>query len=89
VHQAQGLTVDRALLLGSTSLYREAGYVGLSRARDRTDLILTERTDDLACPDDDIDRPRPPAAPAEPALDALHRALQRSKAQRSAHDLAR
>ena len=43
VHQAQGLTVDRALLLGSTGLYREAGYVGLSRARDRTDLILCER----------------------------------------------
>jgi ATP-dependent exoDNAse (exonuclease V) alpha subunit len=33
VHQTQGLTVDRALLLGSTSLYREAGYVGLSRGR--------------------------------------------------------
>lgn len=33
VHKAQGATVDRALLLGSDQLYREAGYVGMSRAR--------------------------------------------------------
>lgn len=33
VHQAEGLTVDQALLLGTSGLYREAGYVGLSRAR--------------------------------------------------------
>jgi conjugative relaxase-like TrwC/TraI family protein len=87
VHQAQGLTLDRALLLGSTGLYREAGYVGLSRARDRTDLILSEQADDLAH-SDDIDRP-PPAAAAEPALEAINRALARSRAQRTAHDIAR
>jgi ATP-dependent exoDNAse (exonuclease V) alpha subunit len=89
VHQAQGLTVDRALLLGSTSLYREAGYVGLSRARDRTDLILAQRTDDFAYTDDDVDRPRPPPTPAEPALDAINRVLERSRGQHTAHDLSR
>jgi hypothetical protein len=38
IHKAQGVTVDRAFLLGSERLTREAGYVGLSRARTRTDL---------------------------------------------------
>ncbi|MGH9077087.1 MAG: MobF family relaxase [Acidimicrobiales bacterium] len=38
IHKAQGITVDRALVLGSDRLYREAGYTALSRARDRTDL---------------------------------------------------
>ncbi len=33
IHKAQGMTVDRAFLLGSDRLYREAGYVGLSRGR--------------------------------------------------------
>ncbi|MGI9156460.1 MAG: hypothetical protein ACR2FG_07460 [Marmoricola sp.] len=43
VHQAQGLTCQRAMLLGSDALYREAGYVGLSRGRQRNDLHLVER----------------------------------------------
>jgi hypothetical protein len=33
LHKAQGLTVDHALLYGSETLTREAGYVGLSRGR--------------------------------------------------------
>ena len=44
IHKAQGATVDRALLLGSDALYREAGYVGLSRARQRSDLYLVATT---------------------------------------------
>jgi conjugative relaxase-like TrwC/TraI family protein len=44
VHQAQGLTVDRAFLLGSDALYREAGYVGLSRGRHDNHLYLTHQT---------------------------------------------
>lgn len=43
VHQAQGLTGQRAMFLGSDALYREAGYVGLSRGRQRNDLHLLER----------------------------------------------
>jgi conjugative relaxase-like TrwC/TraI family protein len=33
VHKAQGLTCDRAFTLGSDSLYREQGYVAMSRGR--------------------------------------------------------
>jgi len=40
IHKAQGLTVDRAFLLGGDALYREAGYVGLSRARQRSEVFL-------------------------------------------------
>ncbi|MGH2927231.1 MAG: AAA family ATPase, partial [Solirubrobacteraceae bacterium] len=37
-HKAQGITVERALVLGTDRLYREAGYTSLSRATQRTDL---------------------------------------------------
>ncbi len=40
VHKSQGATIDRAFLLGSDALYREAGYVGLSRARQSTQLYV-------------------------------------------------
>jgi hypothetical protein len=40
VHKSQGATVDRAFLLGSDQLYREAGYVGLSRARLSSELFV-------------------------------------------------
>jgi ATP-dependent exoDNAse (exonuclease V) alpha subunit len=39
-HKSQGATVDRAFLLGSDQLYREAGYVGLSRARLSSELFV-------------------------------------------------
>jgi ATP-dependent exoDNAse (exonuclease V) alpha subunit len=42
VHKSQGATVDHAFLLGSDQLFREAGYVGLSRARTDTRLYLVE-----------------------------------------------
>jgi len=32
IHKSQGETVDRAFVLGTAGLYREAGYVALSRA---------------------------------------------------------
>lgn len=40
VPKSQGATIDRAFLLGSDALYREAGYVGLSRARHSTQLYI-------------------------------------------------
>ena len=40
IHKAQGQTVDQAFLLGSEGLYREAGYVGLTRARHSTRLYI-------------------------------------------------
>lgn len=33
IHKAQGATVEEAFLLGSDAMYREAGYVGMSRGR--------------------------------------------------------
>ena len=41
IHKAQGATVDRAFVLGGEAMYREAGYVALSRARERTDMYIT------------------------------------------------
>ena len=40
VHKSQGETVERAFVYGTSTLYREAGYVALSRARVRTDLYV-------------------------------------------------
>lgn len=40
IHKAQGATVDQAFVLGSDHLYRQAGYVGLSRARNTTRLYI-------------------------------------------------
>jgi Ti-type conjugative transfer relaxase TraA len=41
IHKSQGQTVDRAFVLG-TGGYREAAYVAMSRARDRTDLYVVD-----------------------------------------------
>ena len=40
VHKAQGLTCDRAFTLGSDSLYREQGYVAMSRGRNGNHLYV-------------------------------------------------
>ena len=78
VHKAQGQTVDRAFVLGSDQLYREAGYVALSRGRHQNHLYLIDRT------------PRPEAhaselMPPDP-IDALTRSLAVSQAQHLAVD---
>jgi Ti-type conjugative transfer relaxase TraA len=41
VHKAQGATYDRAFVLATDSLTREAGYVAMSRARRGTELFVT------------------------------------------------
>jgi len=77
-HKAQGMTTGRAFVLGSEELYREWGYVALSRGRTSNHLYLTAPSDD-----------RDEIAPAEPPgdrLTALTRALQRSRAQQLATD---
>lgn len=48
IHKAQGATYERALLLGDDRLYRQAGYTGLSRGKQRNDIYLVV--------DDDRDR---------------------------------
>ncbi len=40
VHKSQGATVDRAFIYANDSLFRESGYVAMSRARERTDLYV-------------------------------------------------
>lgn len=40
VHKAQGVTVDRAFVVATDALTREAGYVALSRARKGTELFV-------------------------------------------------
>jgi conjugative relaxase-like TrwC/TraI family protein len=40
IHKAQGATVDRAFVLATDSLTREAGYVAMSRARQGTELFV-------------------------------------------------
>ncbi|MEO8698311.1 MAG: MobF family relaxase, partial [Acidimicrobiales bacterium] len=44
IHKAQGITSDRAYVLGTGDLYRELGYVALSRGRLSNDIYLTEPT---------------------------------------------
>lgn len=82
-HRAQGLTVDQAFVLGSDQLYREWGYVAMSRGRDVNRLYLVNAHDndrDLAVAHAEERKPAP--------LDAATRALGRTAAQTSATDAA-
>ena len=81
VHQSQGMTCDQAMLLGSDALYREAGYVGLSRGRQRNDLHLVDRPADDDPAREDCHAPRRPQPEVEDALAAVRTALTRSRAQ--------
>jgi len=77
-HKAQGMTTGRAFVLGSEDLYREWGYVALSRGRIENRLYLTAPTNDR----DEI----APAEPPNDRLTTLTRALQRSRGQQLAID---
>jgi len=72
-HKAQGITVDHSFVLGSDELYREWGYVALSRGRQTNRLYLHELSDPIE---------GGPHSP-EPAVDPHRRVvthLQRSRA---------
>jgi conjugative relaxase-like TrwC/TraI family protein len=88
IHKAQGVTVDHAYLLGTDHLYREAGYVGLSRARHATHLYLVDPTPRQAIhpgTHPSLDRPAPtPASPDR--VDQLAVTLRASRAQHLALD---
>ncbi len=43
IHKAQGVTCDEIFVVGPAGLYREAGYVALSRARNSARLYATTR----------------------------------------------
>ncbi|MGD9735970.1 MAG: MobF family relaxase [Solirubrobacterales bacterium] len=81
-HKAQGLTVDQAFVLGSDQLYREWGYVAMSRGRLSNRLYLVNAHDDrdVAVAHAEERKPAP--------LDAATRALARSAGQISATDAA-
>ena len=78
IHKAQGITVDRALVLGNDTLYQEAGYVALSRGRANNRVYL------VAQPEREHEQhtPEPVLAP----IDALTAALRVSHAQELAAD---
>jgi hypothetical protein len=78
-HKAQGMTTDRAFVLGDDSLYREWGYVAMSRGRDDNRLYAV--VGDSYGRDEvggRVERPE--------ALEGLARALERSKAKQLAFD---
>jgi Ti-type conjugative transfer relaxase TraA len=77
-HKAQGMTTGTAFVLGGDDLYREAGYVALSRGRRENHLYLVAPDDEPA----DHHRAQPVPTP----MTAATRALARSGAQTMASD---
>jgi conjugative relaxase-like TrwC/TraI family protein len=59
IHKAQGLTVDRAFLLATDALTREAGYVAMSRARLSTELFVPTSSFEDGLPVVGVDEPDP------------------------------
>ena len=47
IHKAQGQTCDQSFLLADDTLYREAGYTGLSRARHSTTIYWTDNEEPI------------------------------------------
>lgn len=72
IHKAQGATFDRAFVLATDTLYREAGYVALSRARLRTDVYVVEGVFGLT-------GPSPSAFPGW--MESLRRSISESRAK--------
>jgi conjugative relaxase-like TrwC/TraI family protein len=81
-HKAQGMTADRAFVLGDEAMYREWGYVALSRGRAENRLYVV--AGELE-PTDDSGHGRIPRTPSEArVLDMVGRALIDSHEQRLA-----
>ncbi|MGZ4786005.1 MAG: hypothetical protein ACXV5S_10055, partial [Acidimicrobiales bacterium] len=85
IHKAQGATVDHSLVLGTDDLYRQAGYVALSRGR-TTNTLYT-----VGAPEPDLDLTHAPQRdnrqPADLVRDALHRDASKELAVESADPL--
>ncbi len=83
-HKAQGMTADRAFVLGDESIYREWGYVALSRGRAENRLYVV--AGELE-PTDDSGHGRIPTTQSESlTLRLIESALMRSSEQRLALD---
>jgi hypothetical protein len=82
-HKAQGLTCDATFVLGSDEIYREWGYVALSRGRTDNRLYLVGHDRDHD-PVDDPTHPEvhqhDPRTPAERLTADLHRSHQQTLA---------
>jgi conjugative relaxase-like TrwC/TraI family protein len=74
-HKAQGLTADRCYVLGDAAVYREWGYVALSRGREHNAFYIVAADDPEAR---DVDRV--PLDPVDP-VSRVRRALERSGAK--------
>jgi hypothetical protein len=76
-HKAQGLTCDATFVLGSDDIYREWGYVAMSRGRTDNRLYLTTSDLDRDEPADDPTHPEfhqhDPRTPTERLTADLHR----------------
>ena len=75
-HRAQGGTWDLAIAVGAEGLYRESGYLSLSRGRTENRLVLTQS--DIDGLDDDLARHDSPLTlpdeePDEIDTDLIHR----------------
>lgn len=80
IHKTQGATVDRGLLLGTDELFRERGYVGMSRGRASNHLYLVG-----AAEIDDTTGHGPPPLAADP-VEAVQQALHHRTDKRLAID---
>jgi len=88
-HKAQGMTTDWAFVLGDDSLYREWGYVALSRGRVENRLYVVG---DARVSDADIREAlhgRSALPEQKSALDDLERALSWSHSQEMATEVAK
>jgi hypothetical protein len=81
-HVAQGMTVDRAFVLGSPDMYREWGYTAMSRGR-RANRLYVIAPDDL-----ERQEIAPGGRDLPTAYESLARGLSSSRAQTVALDIA-
>jgi hypothetical protein len=77
-HKAQGVTVDEALVLGTDALYREWGYVAMSRGRHSNRLYVVAGQPELEDPVRRDENRNP--------VERITQSLARSEAQISATD---
>ena len=79
VHKAQGLTTQHAFLLGDDRIYRELGYVGLSRGRATNNLYVVSAEPE--CEELDMRE----SEPVDPTVELI-KGLKRSRAKTLAID---
>lgn len=83
VHKAQGRTCDHGLLLASDDLYREMGYVGLSRGRQSNRMYAVSDE-----PADELEHHGAPRDQRADPLDLVVESMHRSAAKELAIDQA-